>query len=820
MRSSAALLLLPWMGGPAPAAAPVMSPDTRATSGPDRAFDMQELDLDLALLPAERAVQGTATWTVRRLWQGPLVLDQVALDIQAVTGPEGALPFRTEGDTLVIDLPEDFAAAAPATVAVRYRATPRTGLHFREGGRDQPDRQSEIWSQGEGEDNRYWFPGWDHPGDRFAYQGHFTAPEGWQVLTNSGPDLINYLVMVAAGPFQVVSAPDHPEVQAWVPPGTAAHAVARVLDPVPAMMDHFAARTGVPYPWGPYRQIFVQRFLYTGMENTSATIEHERMLVGDEVAQTSDWVESVAAHELAHQWFGDLLSCESWRELWLNEGFATFMAGDWMDSRQDAADHAAQVQGWLDSVRNQPAPMAGRFFQGAGAAPNANVYGRGAAVLQMLRVYLGEDRFWEGIRGYVQAHQHGQVATIDLQRALEASSGRQLDWFFEQWVELGAVPSLTVRSHSAEGRLTVTVEQQVDDTHPRFSLPVTIEVGAADGTVLRRQGWLDDRSLSFELEQAAPPRWVAFDPDGGIAATVDQVQEPAAWQAQLASPSPLARRVAIAALGKTDRSAPLALLLADPAAPTAERQAAAAALGEQRVTAPLVEAVLRDRLDRVRRAAATALARAPDNSPAATLRRVAEHDSNPDVRAAALSSLAAVQASLALPLARSLARRWTDRDANGLRNAAVGVLGEHGDPSDLAALLDPHAPDRLRNDGLSAAARIAGRQDSAAERTRLQARVARAAEPLLSDLDLRTRQHAIGVLGQVGDEVSVNQLEAYRRAETANDAADAAIAAIAAIRGRTPPAATPPGAEQARLQAVEERLDTLEEQLQQLEHQH
>ncbi|MCK6507649.1 HEAT repeat domain-containing protein [Myxococcota bacterium] len=813
-----ALVLLPWMGGPAPAQPVAPTADPRQHAGPDRAFDLQQLDLDLRLLPAERAVEGTATYTVRRLWRGPAVLDQVALEIREVHAGGAALPWRVEGETLVVDLPEDFAQAGPGTFSVSWRATPRTGLHFREGGRGGPDAVSEVWSQGEGEDNRHWFPGWDHPGDRFVYQGQVQAPDGWQAVTNSGVDLVNYLVMVAAGPYEVVSHPQDPGLSVWLPPGTDRAALSQVLDPLPAMMDHLASRTGVPYPWGPYRQVFVQRFLYTGMENTSATIQHERMLGGARVQPTRAWVESVVAHELAHQWYGDLLTCEDWRELWLNEGFATFFAADWMATRQGPEAHAAEVQGWLDGMVAHPRPLAGRFFHGPDAAMNANVYGRGAGVLHMLRVHLGEERFWAGIRAYTQGHQRGLVATVDLQRAMEGVSGRNLDWFFQQWVELGATPKLQVRSSWAEGRLGVVVHQEVDPQRPRLTLPVTVEVGTSEGATLRREGWLEDEELTLELELDQPPRWVAFDPDGGLAATVDHEQDPAAWQAQLSSPSPLARRRAIQALGRTDQSAALVALLADASRPLAERVVAAQALGDQRATAPLIEA-LRDPQDRLRQAAATALGRAADTSPAGPLRKVAEGDKNPDVRAAALEALAAVQPGLALPVARALVRRGVDRDERVLRQAAARVVGEHGDPTDLAALLDPRWPERQRNDGLSAAGRIVARAEGQA-RDRLAARVARAAEPLLDDLDLRTRQHAIGVLAEVGDPTSVNHLERYRRAETVSDAAAAAQDAITAIRSRQQAPPAPQGLQDARLQELEERLDALEGELERAGHKH
>ncbi len=815
--STRALLLSSWMGG-AVAAPPALVPEPRGLVMPDRSFDLQRLELDIRLLPQERAVEGTATYSVRRLWPGPAVLDQVALDIREVSGPEGPLPWRIAGETLVVELDEDFAAEEAQSFTVSWKARPRTGMHFREGGRGGPDAYDEIWTQGEGEDHRHWFPSWDHPGDRFVYEGTVQAPPGWKTLTNSGLDMVNYLIMVAAGPYELSAHPEDPGLQVWAPPGSDPKAVARVLEPLPAMLAHMGERTGVPYPWGPYRQVFVQRFMYTGMENTSATVQHETMLVGDRVAQTNDWVESVVAHELAHQWYGDLLTCRDWRELWLNEGFATYIAADWMGLKLGEDAYAQSVRGWLDSIRGHQQPMAGRFFHGSGAAHNSNVYSRGAGVLHMLRVYLGDERFWAGIRLYTTRHQLDLVHTRDLQEAMEEVSGRDLGWFFQQWVELGHAPRLAVRHAYAEGRLRLTVVQDLDEERPRYSLPIVFEIGLADGAILRREGWLSDGKLELELELAEAPRWVAFDPDGGVAAVVESEPEPAELAAMLASPSPLVRLAAIRGLGETARSEELRELLADTTRPWALRTAAATALGEQRQVAPLVDA-LRDREDRVRRAAAGALGKAADRSPAGALRRAAESDRNPDVAAAALRSLAALQPDLALPVARSLARRATSRDERGLRGSAFELLGEHGNPTDLALLLDPRLPDRMRNTAYGAAARIAARQDDE-RRAQLGTRVARVIEPMLEDLDQRSRERAVDLLAEVGDPMSVNRLEQLRRVETVEALRSRAQRAIVQIQSRKPPSPTPPGEEQARLEALEKRLGEVETLLEEAQRRH
>ncbi len=783
-------------------AAPLLTPDVRGSAAPDRTFDMERLQLALALDPAAGAVSGTATWTVRRLGAGPLVLDQIALAIEAVEADGKPARWHTKGDTLVIEVPGDRAA-----VAVRYRATPRDGLHFRRAG--AVDTHDEVWSQGEGEDNRYWFPGWDHPNDRFVYEGAITAPPGWKVLTNSGHDLVNYLVMVAAGPYEIIGTDT---ISAWVPPGTSPTAVARVLDPIPGMMSHFADRTGVPYPWGAYRQVFVQRFLYTGMENTSATIQDRWMVGDDRVAGTRGRrIASVVAHELAHQWYGDLLTCRNWRELWLNEGFATFFAADWEASLAGPDAWAAGVFGRYRASLGTSA-LAGRFHAGADAPDHGNVYNKGASVLQMLRVMLGEQTFWAGMRRYTEAHQRALVETDDLADAMEAASGRELGWFFQQWVELPYVPALTVSSAYQDGAVVVTVRQATGPERPAYTLPIEVEVGGATGPVVVT-GWLDDAVLELRATLDAPPAYVAFDPRGGVLAAVEQTQDPDAWEAQLRSPSPYARLLAIEALGDTDRSAPLATLAADPAASFPMRRAAVAALGEQRAHAALLP-LLKEPDDALREAVAAALGASVGKVPVPALVACVERDANPDVAAMALEALARLDGAAAAKLARTRLRVRSLEDVR-LVAAAAGVLGTYGVASDLPALLRVAAPERARLHALRGAAQLAARQDPGQTRTRMLGDVARATEGMLDDLDLRGREGAVAILAEVGDATSVSRLEALRRVDTGRDLRAAAAAAITAIQGRgTAPLATANEIE-ARMEAlerrVEEMLDEVEE---------
>lgn len=805
---------------------PVPSPDPRGAFAADRHFDMLRLQLHLTIDPAARGVAGTATWTVRRLSPGALRLDAVALDVSGAEVDGKAVPVRIGPAALEIDLPPT-ARDAESTVVIHYRATPQNGLHWRAPGAASPDTYTEVWSQGEGEDNRYWFPSYDRPDDRFAYEGVFDAPAGWTVVTNSGPDLPSYLVMLAAGPYQVVTGSGATPIRAFVAPGTPESWVRPALDPIPDMLAWYAQRTGVPYAWGHYDQLFVQRFLYGGMENTSATIETDRMIAPPAVHATRSWVPSIAAHELAHQWYGDLLTGRTWRDLWLNEGFATFFAADWeVHARRSAegdaagdAHWAAEQDGWRRASLDNGS-LAGRWFLNGGGATrngggalqgeaNHNVYSKGAAVLNMLRAYLGDDIFWAAIADYTRAHAHGPVETIDLQRAMEARSGYDLAWFFQQWTELPGVPKVwTSWSWSAEhpgAELSVTLHQ----TGVTYTLPVDIQ---ADGGA-RTRVWLTGADATVTLPAATAPAFVAVDPDGGLLVDWDMQQSPQAWAAQVRNGPAYARLQALHALADAPAPAddPLPALLTDTAQPEPFREAVADALGTRRTCGPLV-AAMADPDARMRLAVAGALGQCADPSVGtAALARIA-HEPNADVRAALLRAGSALTPDAALPIARAtLAARSADVLAVE-REAAAGALGARGVPADVPRLLAIPTARDLRTSGLRASIRILQRQALGPAREALRARIADAAQAMLDDLDQREVQAGIAALRDVGDARSVARLEALARASTVPDIARAARDAVTAIGARvdTVTPATPNEVD-ARLDALEAELKALQD---------
>ncbi|MCB9679894.1 MAG: M1 family metallopeptidase [Alphaproteobacteria bacterium] len=826
--------------------------DGPGDANPLRHWDVTALRLDITVDPDARTVAGTATLDVvpLALPGDTLRLDQVGLRIDAVTVDGAPVPrFRVDDDAIVIPLDP----SAPHTVAVTYAAHPETGVHFRDG--DGPHGVVEAWTQGEDTDNRYWFPGWDHPTDTFPVTTTLTVPDGLHavangVLTDTQPaaargwtrwtytlpePIVTYLVAFAVGDYAVFRDEGPMPSEILVPRGTPEATARAGLGLAPDIGAYLADLLGHPYPYGVYRQVAVQRFLYGGMENASTTVLADTLLARDPVDDLGN-TERVVAHELAHQWFGDLLTTKGWSELWLNEGFATYYAARWAEHALGEEAYADQVWRWADGARGTTSPMARRAWSAPGASPYTAQYVRGATVLHMLRCWLGTDAYDAAIRAYVAEHAHDLVETADLRQAFEQVTGNDLRWFFDPLVHGWGAPAIESRWREADGQLTVTLTQSGDV--PAWRGPVRVDWGTADGAVHTAQLWLDGGTTRLVVP-ADDVAWVAPDPVGGVLARWTRTQDPKAWAAQLAdAPTAFARMLALEALGDPKGQpevalAPLVTALRDghrlDAAPDPTRDAhplatrAAASLG--RLGTPEArDALLAALADpatpaAVRSAVVEALGDARlEPAVRDALAREVRLDPVPAIAGRALASLARVQPSAALAAARGLLG-GSDPTFEGQRTAAaLRVVGDHGDAGDLPRLLR-WTDDHRRNVQQAAgqAAVDLARGDDATDARREA--VARALVPWLDSADLRTRSYGITLLSRLGQPVAIPALQAVVAQSTLPDHRQAARAAIIQIRATAGSNEDPDALvkAQATIEALQQRLDELAERVEKLE---
>ncbi|MCB9665689.1 MAG: hypothetical protein H6732_16390 [Alphaproteobacteria bacterium] len=825
--------------------------DDPGTARPVRHWDVTDVRLDVVIDPTARTVEGTVEHDVQPVGlPEPFVrLHQVALDIDEVQ-VDGAVVAPRLG-TSTLDVP--VVAGQPHTVRVRWSATPQSGVHFR--GRDDRWGALEAWTQGEDEDNRHWFPAWDHPSDTSPVAISLTVPDGLHAVANGflvgkaptegrpgwttwryrlEQPIVTYLVAFTVGEHavHVVDGPVHHEIIAAK--GIPAPLARRGFDRSPAMMTWFATLLDEPFPYPIYRQVIVQRFLYGGMENATTTLMADGLLA--EADGLGRWrTESVTAHELAHQWFGDLLTCHGWRELWLNEGFATFYAARWVEHAYGEEAYAASVLGWSEPAAGTRTPMANRGWAAPGGPSHTAQYVRGASVLHMLRSWLGDALFDRAIAAYVDDHRFGLVETADLRQAFEAVSGQDLRWFFDRWVHGWGAPTLETRWAVVDGRVRVTITQAPPEAPATpYTGPVRVDWADADGAVHTERLRIAPGTTTLFLD-APDAAWVAVDPVGGVLAHWTRHQPPAAWAAQLAgAPTAHARLVAIDALGEAEGDATAAVTAlagalrgehrlpggADPDF-TLQHQPRRAAEALGKLGTPAARDALLAGLPgappEVRDAIAEALGElALDDVAVGALTRLTV-DPHPEVAGTALTALAKARPSRALPLARQqLARRDGSLMHRPLR-AALEVVGEHGEPVDLNRVLsftdDPHAEvQRAAGDAAVALAT----DDDAPEAAR--ERVARAVEPWLLAQDQRARHLGVLLLSRLGARSSLGPLSSYASLTTIPEHAEAARAAMTRIRARTSEEDPDALAEAlARLEALQERLDGLTKRLETLE---
>ena len=665
------------------------------------------------------SLDGRVTTTLVALRPG---LDSVILDaghglaVRRVSDPRGvALRSASHGDTLMVYPPRPLAFHDTLRFTIEYHARIDNGrglTFIRPDG--QEHRPQQIWSQGEDENNHFWFPTYDYPNDKATWELVATVPAEYTVVSNGrlvadrrNPGATRtvtwrqeqpsatYLVSLIVAPL--VKLADRwrgVPVEYYVYRADSARA-RRLFGVTPDMIDAYSRLTGVPYPWPKYAQTTVADF-FGGMENVSATTLVD-WLPDDRAYLDRPWYQWILIpHELAHQWFGDYVTLENWANMWLNEGFAEFLPGQYW---RDKLGPHAEDDYYLDEYR-QYLQIDQRRRMPLAALGSNNVYPKGALVLRMLLRYLGPERFWASIHLYLTRHALGNATSDDLRQAVLDATGENLAWFWEQWMYDAGHPQFTVAAayDSATRKLALTVKQTQSDsgkadttkgalkfrTPPAFRMPITLRVGTEHGDVVRRAE-LDGREQTIEVPGlSGPPTMVVFD-EGNTILKELAFDQPTAWlAAQLHRDADLwNRQWAIEQLAKRTADTAAAAALAW-AATSADyfltRAGATEALAGFPAAGPAPLAVaLRDTSAPVRRAAVTALGQIGGSRAADLARATFRSDSSYEVRAAALTALVHADST-----ARDSAVVWglaMPSYQDVIREAAYRIVAQTGDSS-------------------------------------------------------------------------------------------------------------------------------------------
>jgi aminopeptidase N len=833
------MLLCVLLASTAVSAGPFAPADTPRRYHRARVMDVTHSKLDIRVDLKKGTVSGSSTITFKLLRAVEHVsFDAAEMTIKGVSIGNKAMRFTQREEVIEVELPPKMAVNVPTSVRIEYEAKPRRGLYFVRPDAGYSNRPWQAWSQGEAELNRYWYPGYDYPDDRFtsemivtvrkpflalsngAFLGVRDADKGWHAYhyKESVPH-VNYLVSLIAGNYEKYELPtSRVPLEVYLPPGKK-ETLNRVFGKTDHIIRFFEDYIGVPYPYEKYAQSVVTDFLFGGMENISATTLTDRTL-HDERGHLDYQSEPLIAHELAHQWFGDLITCKSWAHLWLNEGFATYFEQLYLEAVEgkDAFDHDRFIStGWYKSSGYQRA-MDEHAYVHPDDLFDGHTYIKGAWILHMLRVKLGDPLFRKAVQHYTRKHQNGLVETDDLRKAFEEASGYQLQAFFEQWVKRPGHPEFNIswRWDAVGKQVELHLKQQ---TTAPYDVRVPVRVTGSFGA----RTWLvhvnrKEHRPTFSLPSR--PQMVEMDPDGTLLAdiSVDKPLRERLFQLEHGTSAHSRARAArsLEALEgtNTDRAVQaLAAKLADEQEFHAVRARVASALGDLDVPASTTAllAALTSKDHRVRRAAATALSRPTGNkSVHKALRRVFKTDRSNKTAGEALLSYVASGGANALSLLKQGLRRGSHMER--IRKAALEGLVDVGTAAAFRVLLAETKwgkPTASR----SKAAEMLGDFGETKESFRTQAR--KRLETLLHDARYWVVHSAIKGLQQLGDSEAIPALKEMRLRASSRRHIRQCDKAIQALR----PVQTPNTGAAVRdeIDSLRARTDQLDERIQTLE---
>jgi aminopeptidase N len=480
-------------------------------------------------------------------------LDAANMQFESVKldSDDSDLIYKINGEKIVITLGKAYSPAETISVRFKYSTKPKKGVYFVDALQEDGEigRAAQIWTQGEAEEAHHWFPSYDFPDDKATSEQFITVEKSETAIANGellgtkenadGTKTFHYKMPVAHSSYltsfivgtyvKINDSYKNIPLGFYVYPDRAAIAPL-AFGKTKQMMGVFEELTGVNFPYNKYDQTIVANFQFGGMENITATTmaDSEIFLAGFDFAKGN--VEDLVSHELAHSWFGNLVTCKNWSELWLNEGFATFMEAAYREKANGREDYLRKIKEDArlfiisDAVSKN---RHGLFFKEAKGdetlfdGSNAPIaYQKGGAVIHTLRETVGTANFWKAINVYLNRHKFGNVETIDLQKAMEETSGMKLDWFFRQWVFGAGYPKLTVRQvytpKTKTVKLTVTQSQNTDNqTASAFILPMEVEFTTPSGTKTEKIE-IKKRVENFTFNVKEKPTKVILDKDEKI----------------------------------------------------------------------------------------------------------------------------------------------------------------------------------------------------------------------------------------------------------------------------------------------------------------
>jgi len=814
----------------------------------DREIDVKHVRLELDPDFDHRFISGKATLTFAPIAK-PLTevrLDAVDLAVSAVESSAAMKDWDVGKTAITLTFTQPIAPGTETTVTVTYTAEPEDGWFFRTEAMGYPKGDDHFWTQGEPERHRHWFPGYDYPNERFTSEVICRVPKGMTVLSNGRlveegvvgdktlfhwkqeEEHVNYLISVVGGYFKKLEAKHGDLPLAFLTPPSEFAVAENSFRDTAAILAFFEEETGVKYPWAKYYSVCVADFIAGGMENTSVTTLTTGTLFSSE-SENLRTSHRLDAHEAAHQWFGNLITCKDWSHLWLNEGFATYYTHLYDGKKSGEDEMRYQLLGDLRQIVANPdeKPIVWRGYEDPMEQFDYRAYPKGSWVLHMLRSQLGPDLFRAAIKTYLERHRNTVATTHDLAAIFEEVSGRSWDEFFDQWVFHGGEPQLKIDyawdESRAQAKLTVRQTQKVSEAVMLFDFPLPVrfidEEGKRHDFTVRIHETTED--FYFSLPKKA--KIVRIDPELTVLAGIDFTPANPLLHAQLEDPGDaIGRLLGAAALGGRKDQDSLdrlgKLLKGDPFHGVRIEAARALTKTQTREAFEMLASSINQSDARVREEVVAGLTKFYSQSAYATLHEQVTKEKNPDILADALAALGKYPNEEVRPLLLASLDRGSFR--NRVASAAIQALRLSPDPSLAQPLRDHLAANASKyttydyGRALDVLAAVSKEADDA---TREETRIFLLAQ--LEDPREGLRGAAIGALGTLGDPRSIGVLRTFAESgESDRPEAKTAVEAIRKLNAEKPQAAEVGDLRrevldlQSELKTLRDSLDTLKKQ--------
>ncbi len=512
-----------------------------------RTFDIQHYILRVSFDRANKIVFGDTIVRLKPLNDNfkEIELDAADMKFESVKleSETKDLQYRLSGEKIYISLDKNYAPNDLISIRFKYSVKPSKGIYFVKA--DVEDgkvvRPAQIWTQGEAEEAHYWFPSYDFPDDKATSEQFITVEKDETAIANGeglgttenadGTKTFHYKMAVphstyltsfVVGKYSKISDSYNTiPLGFYLYPGKESFAQ-KSFGKTKEMMRIFEELTRINFPYNKYDQTVVANFTFGGMENITATTMADTEIF----TNPPQIVEDLVSHELAHSWFGNLVTCRNWAELWLNEGFATYMEAAYREKKYGRADYLRKIRESAEQFFvNETISQNRHGLYNLLARPDDSIfdtttYQKGGAVIHTLRETIGTENFWKAVNLYLTRHKFQNVETSDLQKAMEEVSGKDLNWFFAQWVYAAGYPKLNVKQvYNPKTRrldLTIMQTQNLDKITPEaFILPMEVEITTAKGKKTERIE-IKKRTENFSLKVDDKPTKIVFDKDEKI----------------------------------------------------------------------------------------------------------------------------------------------------------------------------------------------------------------------------------------------------------------------------------------------------------------